>query len=1362
MSRQRMSRRAGSGRRTIVVGFLSFFGLCALLGLQELLAEKRVFFAPAVARPAVDAEDADIKKEDERFANGASLRTDPELERLLKRAEQFAAEGRYDLATVLWQKVLEESGDVLRTTNGQVYTSMAAEVERTLAKLPDDGLKVYRLAADGEAHAIMATIDQGADEEEALSKIVRRYFMSSLGDDAAYKLGCLALDRHDFVGASRMFSAILDQHPDPSMPRADILLRQAVASARVGDSAVAAEALAALESDTGVRPARQAIAAVKQYVTLADKTSIASAGSQHWLMQYGNPARTGHMQKLPKSAAEADLAELWSQEFDVLLPQLKEHLKLGANTRGRVIAIGGAAAPIIMRSGRYPQQPQSAQDTRENLVASWKNKGWFPTGQLLFDSDEKGSRVYIKTATELTCWDASGLSEEPIWRTAWANLYQPDGATNMLMQMQMNYGGQLPGHEGPKSLGEILHFGDRVHQSVSVSGDLIFNLEGKRVAKYSNTPLEPDQQQVQQGWNYGQVPRRTRRNWLAAYESKTGKARWYRSADDAVEKEGGNGKPATDIGFLAAPTPYGNLLLSPVTDGGAIWLYALSRGDGKTVWKTFLCDEPQGGCSQWATVGVAVEGREAYVGCGTGAVFAVDAVSGIIRWAVRYQRSGRPSTRFQNVYGMQNSILDLDGWQDDVVIPYGKLLVVMASDHDQLLALDRRTGEEAWRSPRRSPLDSREALYPLGMVGRHLFVAGRDVIRKYDVPSGKLLAERVLNESPRQEDALSFGRGALTEDAVYLPVKDSVLKLSTKDLSDISQVGVSTVSGDPVGNLFADGDKLWVAGAAKVYALTNFDRRMAELAKRIEAGDSSAQMIRMRMQFTLGRVDDAIKDLEGAYQLMLTKDRTEAARLLVDALKEMQLSTTQPNTALRLLGDAFIDSDGRASEIAVASADADPVAKEVQNRISELLYGALSTIRNKKVKNAVQPVLKLAPAMQQEYLVQTARKTVSTVATSEDAETLAAALGSSHPATVIVAADAFARVSGDAAKERLAKLLTSENDKVRYAAASGTLNLGDKAGLATLVSLLESADERVASQSSALLRQATGKVVAFSPSDAELKKQGIATWKEWLEKESAEAKLNYPLADGPTLLGRTLICYYAQSKVEELDENNKSVWTAQIQGVWGGQGLPNGHRLLALYAQRKIVELDDKGQEVWSIDNLPGSPFNVRRLENGNTLVACSDSQRIVEYTRDKKEAWSVTVQGRPMDAVKLDNGNLLVALAQGNRVVEYSINDKKEAKEVWAVDGLIGAMTVERLENGNTLVACMNGGSNGAGMVVEIDPNKNHVWKVDGLRNPYDAQRLPNGNTLITDQQRVQEIDSSKKVIWQQQQQGGSSAHRF
>jgi outer membrane protein assembly factor BamB len=1328
-----------------------------LISLPHVQAKELLFQAAAAE------EDAELNKgedlAEEQFPNGAALKTDPELERLLIRAEQFAADGRFDLASVLWQKVLDESGDTLMTRDGVVYTSLAAEVERTLARLPREGLDLYRISADGAAHAILGSISSsGVDEEEALNKIVRRYFLSSLGDDAAYKLGCLALDRHDFVGASRMFQAILDQHPDPSIPRADVLLRMAVAAAKVGDMNAAQQCLTEIETVAGPRPAREAIASVRRYLTSPDLAAVAVEGGNRWTMDLGNPRRTGHMPALALKSVSADLAELWTQEFPVLLPQAQTDPRLAGSVRpGVMIAAGGG---IIMRSSIVRNAPQmTSPDTRESLVQSWKNKGYFPTSRLLFESDEQGARVFVKSATELLCFDASSQSDQPLWRSAWMNLYLPDAGTLTMSQMRIN-GYQL-GSDGPQTIAEILHFGDRVHQSISMSGGLIYNIEGQRVHG-SNAEIDADPT-LTKPFQWGTVPRRSRRNWLAAYETHTGKAVWYRSADDSEAAQADPTKGSTDIGFVAAPTPYGNLLLVPVTDGGTMWLYALSQQDGKTVWKTYLCDEPSGGASQWATVGLAVDGREAYVCCGAGAVFTIDAVSGLIRWAVRYKRDGVPDPKFRNIYGMQNASLALTGWQDDVVIPYGKLLLVMPSDRDELFALDRRSGELAWNSPRTSPIDGRVALYPVGVVGRSLYVAGRDVVRKYDIPSGRLVAERAINADSRQSDALAYGRGCVTENALHLPVKDSVLTLSLDDLSDIAQVGVSTVSGDYVGNLFSDGDKLWVSGASKVYALTNYERRMAELARRIEAGDAEAQLIRMRMRYTLGHIDEAVTDLEGAYANAAAKDRLAAAELMVSGLKELQLPSTQPVKTCELIQRAFMAPESSTLvDLTQGHAELAPRAADVAQQRTQLLYSLLAHIRNKDIKHTAGPLLSLAPCYAEQYLHHAARKTLGAIATKDDLEVLAAAVESGDRARIELAADAFAILGQEAAKNPLAKLLESDDENIRLAAATGLLNQGDKAALPVLVALLESPTDAIASSASSTLRQSTQKVIPFSPRDAEVRKTGVEQWKAWLASDAAAAELRYPLPSGGVLLGRTLICYYAQGKVVELDSDNKERWSQAVQGVWSGQGLPNGHRLFALYALRKLVEYDEKGNVVWEVTGIPGSPYHVQRLENGNTLVACSDAQKVVEYNPEKEIVWSADLQGRPMDAIKLENGNLLVAMQQGNSVIEYAVNAKGIEKEVWKAEGLNGAMRVQRLENGNTLVACMQGGSKGTGQVVELTPDKKQIWTFDDVRNPYDCQRLPNGSTLITDQTQVLEVEANKNIRFRQQQQGSSSAHRF
>ena len=223
---------------------------------------------PGRAKTADDAADAMKDLAEKEFPGGAALKTDPEQQRLLKRAEQCVADGRLDLAAVLWQRVLDEAGDTLMTRDGRAYFSLSDEVERTLSAADPQALATYRIQADGEAQAVLAKAapDQ---EEEALSTILRKYFLSSIGDDAAYKLACYALDRHDFVGGSRLLTRILERHPDPSMPKSEILLRLAVAAAHMGDAATAQAALSAIGQIPGPRPESSILDQVAAHLTVA-------------------------------------------------------------------------------------------------------------------------------------------------------------------------------------------------------------------------------------------------------------------------------------------------------------------------------------------------------------------------------------------------------------------------------------------------------------------------------------------------------------------------------------------------------------------------------------------------------------------------------------------------------------------------------------------------------------------------------------------------------------------------------------------------------------------------------------------------------------------------------------------------------------------------------------------------------------------------------------------------------------------------------------------------------------------------------------------------------------------------------------
>lgn len=1274
--------------------------------------------APAAAasspKSAKAHDDPTIALAEQQFPGGAALKTDPEQQRLLKRAEQCVADGRLDLAAVLWQKVLDEAGDTLTTRDGRTYTSLADQVEQTLARLPKLALDTYRTSADGEAQALIAA-GGSAGEEAALAQVVRRFFLSSLGDDAAFKLACLALDRHDFVGASRLLNKILDRHPDPSIPKTDILLRLAVTSAHMQDRQTAERALSQSLTESGPRPAAEIVDLIATDIKLAATTVVAGdAAQKNWHMALGGANRNGRMASLPMAATSRTLSELWVREFP---------LGMAAPGGGMAAGWAGGIMPGMDPFGspapaaNAPMSPAS----REELVSRWHEGAWRPTGRLLFGSD----RVYLKTPDRLVCYGARSLSEQPLWQSAWENRYQLDAMSQQIAMLAMSMGMQLPSsaQARPRTAIEVLLFGDRVHQSAAIDGGVIYTLEGKRV-----TPSEspPNAAPAGRGFQWGATPRRTRSNWLTAYHAVGGKALWTRSASDE-DKEG-----SADVGFLSAPVPAGELLLAPVTDGGTIWLVGLDRATGKTVWRSYLCDEPQGGAAPWAEIVLAVEGREAYLTCGCGVVFAVDAAGGAIRWAVRYPREGKPNAMMQRMYGGNHPLtLDLNGWDDDVVIPFGRALVVLSSDSDKLLALDRRTGELLWESPRTSPLGT-VASYCLGANGRGLFVAGKNVIRRYDIVSGRLIWERETEDS--------FGCGCVTADALYVPVRDSILKLDPEKGRDLAQVGVALTSEEPVGNLFSDGEKLWVVGAGRVYAMTTLEHRLEMLAEQIAAGDTEAQLSRMRLYFKQNRQELALADLRGAYARFQQQLSPDAAALrLFAALQDLKLPQLQPLVTLQLL----------AEELVIAPAPP-KLSREAATRLADVLTTSVNVVRQLKTPAGASVILSIAPLLTEDYLVMAATHAVDAAATKDDVAALLAALEHGSAEAQLVSIRAAARLAAAEVKPPLARLLTSSDDRVRLAAVRALANLEERQDvLETLVRLLESPSAKIRAQSYQSLARLTGQKIAFLPEGkSDDRAAGVRAWRQWAESHGATVTWTLPLTDQIVPLGRILFVSSSQATVTEIDGEHKQRWQAKIPGpAWGCQGLPNGNRLVAVYAASMVIEYDDQGKEVWRKDRLPGPPFSVQRLDSGNTLVACSTAKQLVEISTDGTTT-TIPIDGHPISAQRLDNGNTLVALQRTPAVVEVD----RSGKTISSITTPGPPSHAARLENGNTLVTLP-----AQRQVVEYDATgTNIVWRSQvPLGNPFAAQRLPGGNTLVADHAGLHEIDATgTNVRWQLRQQ--------
>ncbi|MEX2027054.1 MAG: PQQ-binding-like beta-propeller repeat protein, partial [Pirellulaceae bacterium] len=845
----------------------------------------------------------------------------------------------------------------------------------------------------------------------------------------------------------------------------------------MGSAATARAALDAIGQIPGPRPESSVIDQVAQHLTAAAQSNLlASASSQNWPMLLGNPTRTGRMKPLPAAATSRTLTELWVREDEMQVSQTNTPNQYGM--MGGMVFMGGRGRAVRQ------QQNRAQAVSHEDLVAQWREHKWTPTGMLLFD----GGRVYFKTHEDLQCYPANAASDRPAWKSLWLNRYTLDGMSAQLEMMVRTYGHQFAiSSDKPRGLAEVHLFGDRVHQQMSIAGGMIYSIEGERMARES-TPAPKPQTVRQPQW--GVQPRRSRSNFLSAYETRSGKVKWHRAASDE-DKES-----SQDVGFMCAPVPYGNLLITAVTDGGTIWLYGLNAADGTTAWKAYLCDEPQHECKPWSPVGIAVDGREAYVCCGTGVVFAVDAGSGTVRWAVRYQRAEKGQVQQVNqFYGVQQR-RPVSGWDEDMVIPMGRVLVVMASDSDELFALDRRNGKVAWKSPR-TPNGMQEATYCVGVAGQGLIVAGKSVVRRYDVQKdGKLVWDQEIGDS--------FGRGCLTDDAVYVPVRDSIVKLDLEKGREEVQVGVALTTGDPVGNLFSDGEKLWVTGGGRVYAMTNLEHRLEILAEQIDAGDGDAQLDRMRLFAKAGETELMLADLRGSHASFRKKlAPDEAAEKFMAALNELKLPQQSPETTLALLVEQFVETPSP------------PKLDTAAARRADLLANTLGVVRQKKIKGLTQPILKLAPLYDKEYLSSLASQALlATANMPDDAAALKNAVSGEQPLAQLVAALPLARLLPAEPKEPLAKLLTNADDRVKLAAARGLADLGERTTLPVFVSLLESEDARVRQASHETLRALTAQPIAFASQGApDVRAATVTKWQEWLSKEGDKATLKTPLPD---------------------------------------------------------------------------------------------------------------------------------------------------------------------------------------------------------------------------------------------------------
>lgn len=819
---------------------------CVRTGRTVLVVVLAGLAAGAAGRAWAQAQADPAASEDPQAPVAAMTATDSEAQALIDRARQLLANGDHRLAVGLLQGAIDRHGQHLIVDSDGLYVPTRTEVERVMADwhTRDRGLLgFYRLKADAEASRLIGPEPSAARDVDALRQVVERYFLSSYGDEAAFGLACLMIDRGRFAEATDLLEHVLHDYPDPTMDRSALLARLALSAARAGDRHRASRSLAALQ--TAADTDKNRLAEVRREVALmAQRLEAQPAAS--WTMAFGGPQRDGLMpgEARPASQSTSVWAPVWQRD-------VPRALALYADTQAKAQTMDGG-----------PRRDGAALIGRAMAVCRWRANNWRPSDRLLW----VGDRLFVRSGDGLAALQPT--DDELLWEARLSN-----GRTDRVKAVHAIYARWLRGFRGtfPATPLEMALFGDRTQPLLAYDDGRVYAL----APNHEVLPIRDVRGQVALAEDINHRNLRYAANRLVAFDATSGRQVWTK----AVPSRHGSIHKGTDrrTRICSAPMRVGDHLLVAVADHNELALVALAREDGEDQWRQYLCSSPQGVGSAWAPVRMVRDGVRVYIATGHGLVMAVDGQSGDIRWANTYPRPKPPDSDSNIRYGDLASVIEPTPWEENAIFVSGDTLIVVAANQRQIQRFDRRTGK------RLDPLDPgpgdamRNPGYVLGMREGRIIVGGSTHLLSVDTATGKLAwASAAL---------AATGRAALSRDAIYVPCGDRIVRLDPDSGKQVATAAITSDLGDPTGNLYSDGQHLFSVGAARITALNDGQRLASALDAQIKAGDPSALLRRARIHEQLGKPAMARADLRVAVESAEDDSTRDAARsLLVENL----------------------------------------------------------------------------------------------------------------------------------------------------------------------------------------------------------------------------------------------------------------------------------------------------------------------------------------------------------------------------------------------------------------------------------------------------------------------------------------------
>jgi outer membrane protein assembly factor BamB/tetratricopeptide (TPR) repeat protein len=794
-------------------------------------------------------------------------------ESMLRNAAGHVKAGQWSEAIDLYQRVIREHGEAVTQVGKDdpagenaagaaaarpvasatiLYLDARQNCHRRIAAMPPEARALYRRRVDADAERLYRDGLERSDPAP-LRQVAEEAFCSSFGDDAVEALGDLAFRAGRFAEALGHYRRLVPDpsapagglvHPDPDVALASIAAKALLCRAAVGEAPPVPAELEAYARDYPGVEGRLA----GRTGSLAD--SLANAITQDGLAttpraEDGWPTFAGAMSRTRIAAATVDVGSLqWKLKLDPV-PQPRP--------MGGPMFFGGRMAP-----GASPTRPD-------------RGLAFFP---LVLDEQVvlcDAERIVAYNLGDRPASDPAAAAGESEVKLAWEQALPAGG---------LGGSGRLAYLNAPR-------------YTATAAGDRLFARLGP--------PGGP----------------RLGSSYLVAVDRKAeGKLLWRRPAGEVElpRRQGAGGRIAS---FEGTPVADSRNVYVGLTETGsmaamtALYVACLDADTGATRWARFLGEatlafDAMMGMPFADDVGnrlLTLAGGTIYYQTNLGAVVALDADTGAIRWLTTYPtvpQTGRTS----------------QGRDLNPAIVHDGLVIVAPDDSSDILAFDAATGRPAWRTS----LGDAEIVHVLGVAQGRIIATGNRVW-SFDARTGKLLRYWPEGGAGFQ----GFGRGVLAGRYVYWPTRSEIHVLDQATglkADDAEPIPLQAGFGVTGGNLAVGDGYLVVAGEDSLVVFCQNRRLIDRYREAIAAApDRADNYVRLaRVAEASGDDDLALSTLDQAAERLKPAEALDG-RPLDEAVRRQR-----HRVLLRLAGKASTDGDWAAAaqrfEAAAAAAQA--------------------------------------------------------------------------------------------------------------------------------------------------------------------------------------------------------------------------------------------------------------------------------------------------------------------------------------------------------------------------------------------------------------------------------------------------------